>query len=373
MAARRAARKPARTSSKAKPSAARATRATAAPQPAPGRLIGGDGRPAFGVFGDAVREVNIGDYRHRSPMGGSASRVASWLGFKQFQYFGVISDELLFGCALANLRTLGLAFVYLHLPGRGLVVEKSVRTPLGLGLELSRSPITGRSRLRSGALSVQFGYEDHPRAKSMRVTLGRKLTIDARMDETAAGFEPMSLCTRIGRNGWVYAHKVAGVPVTGRIRFEGAELDLATARSFGHHDFSAGYMRRETFWNWACLSGESADGRPVGLNVSCGVNETSFTENCFWLDGRIHRLGLCHFEYDWDRPLEPWRVTSNDGRLDLTFESEGQHRERLDLGLAASDFKQIFGRFSGELRTEDGERIAIRAVRGFVEDQYAKW
>lgn len=366
MATRRAARKPART-----PSAAR--HATASNAPTPATLIGSDGRPIFGVFGDAVREVNIAAYRHRSPMGGPAGAVASWLGFKQFQYFGVISDELLFGCALANLRTLGLAFVYLHLPGRGLVIEKSVRTPLGLGLDLSRSPIAGVSRLRSGALAVEFGYEERPRAKSMRVTLGRELLVEARMDESAVRFEPMSLCTRIGRNGWVYAHKVAGVPVTGRIRFEGAELDLAAARSFGHHDFSAGYMRRETFWNWACLSGEADDGRAVGVNVSCGVNETSFTENCFWLEGRVHRLGLCHFEYDWDKPLEPWRVTSNDGRLALTFESEGQHRERLDLGLAASDFKQIFGRFSGELRTEDGDTVAIRAVRGFVEDQYAKW
>lgn len=370
MASARAARKPARASTTARRATARTT------PPAPPRLeklIGADGRPAFGVFDDAVGEVNVADYRHRSPMGGAAGAVASWLGFKQFQYFGVISDELLFGCALANLRTLGIAFVYLHLPGRGLVIEKSVRSPLGLGLDLSRSPIAGVSRLRSGSLAVEFGYEESPRAKSMRVTLGRELTVEARMDETGAHFEPMSLCTRIGRNGWVYAHKVAGVPVTGSIRFEGSELDLASAHAFGHHDFSAGYMRRETFWNWACLSGEAADGRAIGVNVSCGVNETSFTENCFWLDGRLHRLGLCHFEYDWDRPLEPWRVTSDDGRLELTFESEGQHRERLDLGLAASDFKQIFGRFSGELRTEDGDTIPIREVRGFVEDQYAKW
>ncbi len=351
---------------------ARATR-TASRASDVGKLIGSDGRPRFGVFPGAVREVNVADYRHRTAMGGPAGPFARWLGFKQFQYFGIISDAALFGCALANLRTLGLGFVYLHVPGRGMVVERSVRTPLGLGLELSGSPVAGESRMKAGALDVRFGYQDAPRRKTMRVRLGNELAVEAVLDESAAGFEPMSLCTRIGRNGWVYAHKVAGVPVAGTIRHGDAAIDLASAHAYAHHDFSAGYMRRETFWNWACLSGETVDGRPVGLNVSCGVNETSFTENCFWLDGKLHALGLCHFTYEWDRPMEPWRVASNDGRLDLTFVAEGQHAERLDLGLAASDFKQIFGRFSGTLRTEKGERLEVRDARGFVEDQYAKW
>lgn len=364
-----------RTRRPSRPSPTRRTRPSPATSPAPdvGPLIGGDGRPRFGVFPGAVREVNVADYRHRTAMGSDAGRMARWLGFKQFQYFGIISDAALFGCALANLRTLGLAFVYLHVPGRGMVVERSVRTPLGLGLELSRSPIAGTSRMRAGSLDVTFGYQETPRRKTMRVVLGSKLVVEAAIDESAADFEPMSLCTRIGRNGWVYAHKVAGVPVTGTIRHGDAIIDLASVRAYAHHDFSAGFMRRETFWNWACLSGETLDGRPVGLNVSCGVNETSFSENCFWLDGRLHTLGLCHFTYDWDRPMEPWRVTSNDGRLDLTFVAEGQHAERLDLGLAASDFKQIFGRFSGTLRTHDGDRLEVRDARGFVEDQYAKW
>ncbi len=341
--------------------------------PAPARLIGADGRPAFGVFADAVGEVNIGDYRHRTPMGRTAGFLDRWLGFKRFQYFGVISDEVLFGCALADLRTLALAFVYVHVPGVGMVVERSVRAPLGLGVRLSTSPIGGTSRFASGALQVDFAYSAAPRRKSVRVRLGKDLDVEASFDESAARFEPMSLCTRVGRNGWVYAHKVAGVPVTGRLRSARGEIDLARAKAYAHHDFSAGYMRRETFWNWACLSGRSADGHAIGLNVSCGVNETSFSENCFWLDGRIHPLGLCHFEYDWDRPLEPWRVASGDGRLELDFQPEGQHRERLDLGFAASDFKQVFGRFRGELRTAEGRVVPVADCYGFVEDQYAKW
>ncbi len=333
-------------------------------------LIGADGRPEFGVFSEA-RDVNIADYRHRTPMGGRAGRLSSWFGFKQFQYFGVISDDLMVGCAIANFRLAAVAFAYVYEPGRGMRVEHTSRAALGLGTDFSRSPTQGSSSFRTSALHATFAYEAQPRRKSIQLELAGTLSIDARLDETASDFEPMSICTRIGRNGWVYAHKVAGVPARGSIRFRDQYWDLETLGAFAHHDFSAGYMRRETFWNWACLSGRTVHG-DIGLNVSCGVNETSFSENCVWLDGKLHPVGLCHFEYDWDRPLEPWRITSADGAIDLRFEAEGQHQEKMRLGLVASDFKQIFGVFRGRVRLNDGREIEIDGLRGFVEDQYAK-
>ncbi len=336
-------------------------------------LIDQSGRPRFGVFEDAVSDVNVSAYRHRTPMGGRAGRLSSWMGFKQFQYFGVISDELMFGCALAHLRHTAIAFAYAYEPGRGMVVEHSSRAPLGVGVDLCTSPVRGASDYRFGRLDARLEYADAPRRKSIALTLGDEMIVDAEFDEAASSFEPMSLCTRIGRNGWVYAHKVAGVPVRGTIRLGARSFDLETIGAYAHHDFSAGFMRRETFWNWACLSGKATDGADIGLNVSCGVNETSFSENCAWVDGKLLPLGLCHFDYDWDRPLEPWRITSTDGALNLTFRAEGQHVERLQLGFAASDFKQVFGVFEGTLRTAEGRTVAIEGIRGFVEDQYAKW
>jgi hypothetical protein len=59
--------------------------------------------------------------------------------------------------------------------------------------------------------------------------------------------------------------------------------------------------------------------------------------------------------------------------VDLTFEAHGLHRERLNLGLLASNFKQIFGRFRGELRPHGRAPLVIDDLWGFVEDQYAKW
>ena len=335
------------------------------------QLIQPDGRPRFGIFDDAL-EMNLDAYVHRTPMGDRAGRLTSWLGYKRFQYFGVLSGDLLVGCALADFRHSAMAFAYVFEPGRGMRIEHTARAPLGIGMHLASSPRHGESRFRGRRFEVRFGYADAPRRKSIQLELDGRLSVDAELDESAVGFEPMSICTRVGRNGWVYAHKVAGVPVRGTVRTPERTWDLETLDAFAHHDFSAGYMRRETFWNWACLSGRTEEGIQLGLNVSCGVNETSFSENCAWVDGKLEPLGLCHFEYDWDRPLEPWRITSADGALTLQFEPEGQHQERLRLGLVATDFKQIFGVFSGTIRLRDGRTLRVDGLRGFVEDQYAK-
>ena len=116
-----------------------------------------------------------------------------------------------------------------------------------------------------------------------------------------------------------------------------------------------------------------AQGQRVGLNLSCGVNETSFSENCFWLDGELVPVGGVRFEFQRDRPLAPWRIRSGDGRVELTFAGCGLHAERVNALLLASNFKQVYGRFDGWLRPPGRAAIRLANLWGFVEDHYAKW
>jgi hypothetical protein len=45
--------------------------------------------------------------------------------------------------------------------------------------------------------------------------------------------------------------------------------------------------------------------------------------------------------------MSAWRVTSRDGRLDVTFEPEGRKDVKHQLGVFAIDYFQLFGRFRG--------------------------
>ncbi|MED5238905.1 MAG: DUF2804 domain-containing protein [Pseudomonadota bacterium] len=339
-------------------------------QPSP--LIDDRGQVALGVFPETVSRINGREADYRTPMGSRANPLARHFHYKQFQYFGIISDELLAGCALAHTAWLGMAFFYIFEPRTGTLREYTWRSPLGRDLHMSDSPRDGISRFRQKGVDIELGYQDNGQQliKTLQVTLD-DLQLQATMEE-GPDYQPMSLCTRTGVNGWVYANKVAGKAVTGTLIRQGQETCLAELDACGHHDFSAGYMRRETFWNWACLS-TVAGGKRIGLNLSCGVNETTFSENCLWVDDVMIPTDGVMFDYQRDDLMQPWQIRSLCGRVELTFTPSGNHRERLNLGLFASNFNQLFGRFDGHLRLDDGSRIAITSRYGFVEEQYAKW
>lgn len=339
----------------------------------PDQLVDQHGNVHFGIFPGTLQRINGRQADYRTPMGKAAGSLQRHFHYKQFQYFGIISDTVLAGCALADTGWLGLAFFYLFDTETGQLTEYTWRSPLAGAITLSDSPVQGTSRFRTRGVNIEMGYSRNANGGLDKTLIleSSSLKVDVHMHESV-DYQPMSICTRTGINGWVYANKVAGLPVTGSIRHADSEIALAGARHFGHHDFSAGYMRRETFWNWACLSG-SSDGRQIGLNLSCGVNETSFTENCLWLDQRLQKVDTVQFSYNRDDLLQPWEIESMDGRVSLRFTPHGRHREKMNLGVFASNFNQLFGCFDGYLKGDDGAPVPIRNMYGFVEEQYAKW
>jgi hypothetical protein len=339
----------------------------------PTQLINAQGVVHLGDFAQSVREVNGREFDYRTPMGAAHSAWARRFHYKQFQYFGVVSDAVLCGCALAHTGYLGVAFVYVYCTQTRRMVSETFRSPLAAGLTMGTSPVAGESVWSTQGAEIRMTYRedsDKGRTKSLSLRTPKGLHIAASMVE-APSFEVRALCTQTASNGWTYANKVAGIPVAGTVQSALGTFDLTAVHAMGHHDFSAGYMRRETFWNWACFSAQ-VDGCALGLNVSCGVNETSYSENCLWVDGRLVHLGLAQFSFDRNDPQSTWKVRTSDGAVQLVFTPAGVHSERLNLWVFASRFLQYFGQFSGTIRVE-GKTIAIRDVWGFVEDQYAKW
>ena len=103
-----------------------------------------------------------------------------------------------------------------------------------------------------------------------------------------------------------------------------------------------------------------------------GINETGFTENAFWVNGRLIKADVANFVYDDRNLLKPWQVASNDGRIQLRFFPEGERSAALRTGLVTSQFFQPFGRFEGFLRG-NGSPCELDAVSGFTEEHYAVW
>ena len=340
------------------------------------QLVDADGQVHLGHFDKPVNKVNGKDFDFRTVMNKQTNALRKHFSYKQFQYFGAIGEDLIFGCAFADIRYVGACFVYVFRPSDQKMQTWQFKLPLALGLTMSDRTDNGASRFSKGKKTASQRYilnKDGTRKKHLLIDFGPELQIDAWMDEPAS-YQTQSLCTPSAVNGWVYAQKTAALPVQGTIECALGQINLSDIGCYGHHDFSAGYMRRDTFWNWACFSLPPSKKRPaLGLNISWGVNETGYTENCIWLGNECIELPQVQFDYSRDHMLGEWRALSRDGSVDLRFQPVGKHSEELNLLILATNFHQLFGQFEGTIKIPGQNDIVLDGVWGFVEHQFSRW
>ena len=143
------------------------------------QLIQADGQPHYGQFAAAPELINYRDYDFRSPMGRPLGALAKWRRFHQFQYFGIISDELIGGCALADISLLTAGFVYLFHPASGRMIEREFKRPLGHATRFSQQPNDGLCELRSGANLLRLDNRGSDKHLLVELDDGTRISSDA--------------------------------------------------------------------------------------------------------------------------------------------------------------------------------------------------
>ena len=330
------------------------------------KLIQPGHEPLFGVITEPVKMINYQDYHYQHAMGRKARNWRRHLAFKQFQFFGISSEEWILGCAIADLKYVSAAFYYrYHFPTKTFF-QYSCKQPFHFKSQINVTPDKGEWRLIHGKNTFIMRASDQTRNVEVRLTNGEYINFNLSEHQT----QPLRLCTRTGMNGWTYTQKNAGLMAKGEVSCSLGKFDLQQA--LGQHDWSAGFMRRETFWNWASLSGRSSEHGLFGLNVSAGVNETGFNENGYWINGKRYSLNNVNFIYTRQNLFAPWKISTEDQRLNLQFTPLGSYRECANALFVVSRFQQLFGYFSGSIVLDNGNHLRIEHA-GIVEEHYAKW
>ncbi len=332
-------------------------------------LIGMDGRPRFGIYGRPLTNLNLEDFR---PYGRKdcASLTKSWIlkyRIKRWQYLGVCNDDLIFGIAVIRLGYICNLFAYLFDRRTARTSEYTILTPGGGAAIFEGTSSKGEILFESGKTTVRMTSDSE--ILTVEGNIKGELAIHLSFDTYR---EPLVCLTRVGLKGFNYTHKEAGLPVRGTIGHKGMSWDIRPEHSFGIRDYTLGFLARQTFWNWASGGGMDKEGNRIGFNLVQGVNETGYTENVFWVNGRPVKTGAVDFRYDDLDLLTPWHIESNDGRVRLKFLPAGKRSANIHAGLIVSKFHQPFGSFEGTLG--DGSQVwDLQNVSGFTEEHYAKW
>lgn len=336
-------------------------------------LINHQGQVKFGLFENTPNTINHHDFDLRDHMDKPIKGLRKKMKFNQFQFIGLTGDDFILGVAIVNLKWVSNCFIYVYEPKTKNFKEYSWLKPLAFNTQSSNQPNNGDWSFKSGKNEIHI--KSLLGTRHLTLNIGNELNVDVQIQENNPqqqdDYQPLSLCCRAGYNGWVFTQKTTTLEFNGDIKFQGRAIN--TQDLLASVDWSCGYMRRETFWNWASLSHKTSDGTKVGLNLAAGVNETSHTENGLWINNELIKLDRAEFIFERKNRMHTWHVTSSDGHIDLRFEPEGERKEKVNAGFMASNFTQLFGRFYGQVRDKSGNSIEINGAMGFCEDHFAKW
>ncbi len=335
------------------------------------QLVGNNGQPAYGIFPRGVGDINFMDFDLRNSMDRKMTQAAKRRRFNQFEFIGITSSSLIIGIAIVDLKLVSNAFVYLFNPATRAYKEYRFFQPLSRGTRFGTHPNKDTVTFVKGRNRITIRATQRPGIRQIRVSLKDGTQIRASIDEST-NYHPLALCTRTGYEGWTYTQKIGARVCHGSVVWNGDTYNLEKIGAMASVDWTGGFMRRETVWNWASLSCRLADGRRLGVNLAAGVNETGFTENALWLDDQLIKINQVDFRFDRYKSDHAWGMHSDDGKIQLFFEPRGQRCEKINALIIQSNFTQHFGQFFGDIILEN-EVIHLDGQWGFAEDHYAKW
>lgn len=304
------------------------------------------------------------------------SRLLGRLRLKEWDYYGVLDERRFLGTAVSHGGYAGVVFVYWIDFERGTMVEDRVLTPLGRGVRLPRTSADGDVLFRRGAVELRYAFEGPSRRLRIRWPrfagggdLEADLSITVSNQDTG-----IVMATPMAGTGFYYNHKINALPAAGSVSLGDAAYTFGPDEALATLDWGRGVWPYRTFWNWASAAGRLADGRRVGINLGKGFGDLSAaTENAFFVDGRLHKLGWVEFRYDPADFLKPWSLASPDDSTALAFAPIFERVDRVRLGVVASESHQLFGRFSGTVRGAGGESIELPGILGWAEEHRARW
>ncbi len=302
-----------------------------------------------------------------------------WGRRKRWDYWCVITPEVIASITYADVDYLGVASVWVLDRATGATGSAGTMRPLGRGMALPELPCTGTMR----ALGRRYDIELHEAVGHTRLRASgghpgseHAVSVDVLVDRPA-GHETMSVVVPWSDRRFQYTSKHTARPATGTIRLGSRTWTFGRGGdAWGVLDLGRGIWRYSNRWNWAAAQGRSETGAVIGLQFGGKWTDgTGATENALCVDGRLSKLGeTLVWDYSWDDPMSPWHVRTPDSdQVDVVLTPTYDRHDRTSLGVLSMEVHQCFGTWSGTIRDDDGTRHELGGIHGFAEEARNRW
>ena len=152
--------------------------------------------------------------------------------------------------------------------------------------------------------------------------------------------------------------KVNCMPVSGTVVYNWHVHHLDADHDNGILDWGRGWWPYKIHWLWGTCSTMIGRKR-FGFSLGYGFGDLSAaSENVIFYDGKVHKLDDVTFNIP-ASPMDPWTLTSSDGRFEAVFTPTLDRKAKTDLGVIKSDQHQYFGRISGMAVLDNGKKLVM--------------
>lgn len=298
---------------------------------------------------------------------------------KRWDYWAILAGDLIVSSTIADIDHLELADVYWADLVTSEVGGHSIVLGAGEGAALPERPGTWPLEVDQG--SFDLSITDDAQGTHLRAGWQESDGRDGHLDlfvELPEGHESLNVVIPWSDELFNFTSKQQARPVSGTLTVGGRQWTLGGpdgVESWGVLDVGRGRWPAKINWNWGGGAGR-CDGHVIGLQFGAKWTEGSgFTENGLIVDGRLSKIGReLLWEYDWNEPTKPWRITDPGGQIDAILSPRFDRHSEMDVSPdLGSEVHQVFGTWSGHLRTDEGLVLEFNELQGFAEEARQRW
>lgn len=308
----------------------------------------------------------------RSAIRGSFTRIV-----EADRYF-LFSDMAVLVFEIANIGRMIYASVQISNMVQGATFYDAYRinTPIGM-VDLPPSSVSGTVKIKQRNCSIDFSVMEKG-SRLIKVDLptfyggtglrGVVVLTPHENKDVIATVHPW----RKDRKTFRYNLRNPAYRAEGVMQFGTEEILFTKDNGWGALDWNRGYYPHGQVHYLAIASGYNG-GKQIGCCIGYGMEDNSSgSENAFFLDGRLYKLGQVTFRIsprDW---LAPWYFSSDDKRLSMEFQPVIEYRIKHNLIFQSIKERRVFGYVSGTFVEDTGKGYTFHNVPAYTERQKLK-
>ncbi|NQD91956.1 DUF2804 domain-containing protein [Pseudomonas sp. CrR25] len=290
---------------------------------------------------------------------------------KRWNHWCITTPQWMLSLTQADLDYLGYGAAYFLDLESGQAVEHSQLRWLARGCRLPDQPQQSHEFCHP---RLQFRFSEHPGRLRLTVAApdigGQPLQVALDI-QRPAHLDSVNLAAPLGPRGFHATCRQLGLPTNGSVQLGRQQYRCVAGQSFAAMDFGRGVWPLRSHWTRAAFAA------PGGIAGNFGAGWTDYSglsENALWFGGELQHLDCpVHIEQSPLSPLAPWRLSTADARVELTFTPRQHHQACPRLGPFFADTRQWFGHFDGVLRGPLGERVPVDSALGWLGATNARW